>query len=318
MAVSRLTQGTINLCGLNDYLDAQVENFLLDRLSQNLSPGTIKFYKKKLRVFCAFCEGQLVQQVSQIDAALVRRFLLWLEEQGHNPGGRHAFYRTVKAFLRWWANETEPEGWRDPFSKIKGPKVPAALLDPAPIDSIRAMLKTCRGDGFTDRRDYALLLALLDTGARADEFIRIELSDIDGVSGAVIIQSGKGRKPRTVFFGNATRRALRAYLKARQDTTPFLWVTNAGQPLMYDGLRAIITRRAKTAKVEPPSLHSFRRAFALNMLRSGVDIYSLQELMGHAGLQVLRRYLKQTQGDLRAAHAKFGPVDTLLKPRGKR
>ena len=71
-------------------------------------------------------------------------------------------------------------------------------------------------------------------------------------------------------------------------------------------------RRATKAGVPVPSLHNFRRAFALLSLRAGVDIFSLQRLMGHRDLTVLRRYLKQVQGDLQAAHEKAGVVDKLL------
>ena len=68
-------------------------------------------------------------------------------------------------------------------------------------------------------------------------------------------------------------------------------------------------RRASQVGIETPSLHSFRRAFALNMLRAGVDIFSLQKLMGHADLQVLRRYLAQTDEDTLEAHRRGGQVD---------
>jgi len=61
--------------------------------------------------------------------------------------------------------------------------------------------------------------------------------------------------------------------------------------------------------LKEPSLHSFRRAFAINMLRAGRDIYSLQELMGHADLKVLRRYLKHTNEDIAKAHRIGSPVD---------
>lgn len=77
----------------------------------------------------------------------------------------------------------------------------------------------------------------------------------------------------------------------------------------YGGLRAIRTRRARLAGVKAPSLHSFRRAFAINMLRAGVDVFSLQKLMGHANLQVLRRYLAQTTEDIAQAHRMGSPVD---------
>jgi len=82
--------------------------------------------------------------------------------------------------------------------------------------------------------------------------------------------------------------------------------------LSYSGLRDIVRRRAERAGVRAPTLHSFRRAFALACLRGKMDIYSLQRLMGHADLTMLRRYLAQTVEDVRKAHARSGPVDRLL------
>jgi len=81
--------------------------------------------------------------------------------------------------------------------------------------------------------------------------------------------------------------------------------------LEYGGLRAILTRRAERTGINQASYHSFRRAFALNCLKNGMDVYTLQKLMGHADLQVLRRYLIQTEGDLREGHAKYSPVDMM-------
>jgi integrase/recombinase XerD len=62
-------------------------------------------------------------------------------------------------------------------------------------------------------------------------------------------------------------------------------------------------------ELRKPGLHDFRRAFALNFLRNGGDIYSLQNLMGHADLQDLSLYLAQTTEDLHVAHRNFSPVD---------
>lgn len=80
--------------------------------------------------------------------------------------------------------------------------------------------------------------------------------------------------------------------------------------LSYWGLNQILFRRAKQAGIPKPGLHDFRRAFAINFLRnSPKEIYSLQHLMGHADLQILRRYLKQTDEDIAAAHRRASPVD---------
>jgi len=70
--------------------------------------------------------------------------------------------------------------------------------------------------------------------------------------------------------------------------------------------------RAKWANVEISSPHDFRRAFAINMLRSGIDLISLARLMGHSSLKTLQRYLKQIPDDLQAAHNKGGPVDKVF------
>lgn len=74
----------------------------------------------------------------------------------------------------------------------------------------------------------------------------------------------------------------------------------------------MITRRSKSAGIDVPSLHDFRRAFALAMLREGVDIFTLAKLMGHASIDVLKGYLKQTTGDIAIAHLRHRPVDTLV------
>ena len=170
------------------------------------------------------------------------------------------------------------------------------------------MLDTCERN-FTGIRDKAILLSLLDTGARAQELLDITLSDVNPISGKITIRQGKGGKYRAVFLGKASRKALRKYLQVRNAKNERLWITVTGDSLTYWGLREVIRRRAKKALVPVPGLHDFRRAFALECLRNGVDVYSLQKLMGHADLQVLRRYLAQTTEDIQRAHQQSSPVD---------
>ena len=76
-------------------------------------------------------------------------------------------------------------------------------------------------------------------------------------------------------------------------------------------LISVITRRAKDARIKPPSLLSFRRLFALECLRNGMDLRHLQELMGHSTLYLIQRYTHLTNADLLAVHKKAGPVDSL-------
>lgn len=308
METTTNNQRTITEYSHDTCLLSWVQVFLLDRKAQNLSNGTLTFYQKKLKLFIDYCDAQVITQITELTPETIRLFLLFLEEKGHNPGGVHAAFRTLKAFLNWWEDEYEPDRWKNPIKKVKPPRLSIEPLEPADLDDIGKMLDTCTND-FHGARDRAILLALLDTGARASELCSMNLSDYNQITGEILIRQGKGRKTRTVYLGKKSRKALRCYLKFRHDNSFALLVSKNGERISYWGLNEIIYRRANKASVDKPELHAFRRAFAINMLRAGVDVFSLQKLMGHADLQVLRRYLAQTTEDIAQAHRIGSPVD---------
>lgn len=295
-----------------DYLPILVESFLIDRRSQGLSPDTIEFYTKKLQYFQKYCERQALTQISQLTSDFIRRYLLELSEI-HNPGGVHACFRPLRTML-YWIEEEEvmPTGWKNPIRRVKAPKLPTDPIEPVQIEEIHQLLKTCQSN-YAGARDKAMMLGLLDTGARAKEFLNINLEDVDMATGAVMIRQGKGRKPRMVFLGRKTIRAIRGYLRYRHDNYPALWVSIRGERMTYAALRCLLRRRAEKIGMKSiPTPHDFRRAFALVMLRNGVDIFALQKLMGHSDLQILRRYLAQTDQDIHTAHMRGSPVDSNL------
>ena len=304
-------QGIITL-SQQDYMPLLIESFIIDRKSQGLAAGSVHFYQKKLKYFLKFCEGQAVTQISQLNSDLIRRYILEIAET-HNPGGVHACFRPLRTFLLWVEEEElMPTDWRNPIRKVKAPKLPVEPIEPIAIQDVGALAETCKRS-FPGARDKAMILGLLDTGARAQEFLNLNLEDIEVATGSALIRQGKGRKPRMVFLGRKTIRALRVYLRVRHDSNPALWVSIHGERMTYSALRCLLRRRAQQAGLkEIPTPHDFRRAFALVMLRNGVDIFALQKLMGHSDLQVLRRYLAQTDQDLQTAHMRGSPVDNNL------
>ena len=290
-------------------------SFLTDCLVRGLSSGTVNFYRKKLAAFCDFSDAQQVTRLDQVDANHLRRFFLHLEETGHNPGGRHAHFRTLRTFFNWI--EQEEEGFHSPLRKLKPPRVDVQPIQGVSLDEFSALLNACSGNGFTDKRDKALLLALFDTGLRIQECLALTWADVDLVKSTILVRRGKGGKPRTVFFGSETRRALRTYAKMRRDDAPQVWVTHNGRPLTYWGVISLLKRLSKQAGMtKAPSPHDFRRATALQLLRNGADVVSVSRLLGHSGLQVTTRYLAQLESDLQRVHRAHSPVDS-LKPRAR-
>jgi site-specific recombinase XerD len=251
----------------------------------------------------------MLERISQITSSDIRNFLMYLQEEGHNPGGIHIGYRILKTFLRWYDLEAEPDNWRIPISKVRAPKLNEEPLEPVELSDIRSMLDTC-DSSFLGKRNRAMILMLLDTGLRARELLSIHLGDINLVSGIILVRKGKGSKVRTVFIGKKTKKAIRSYLRDRTDTLDNLWVTDdKTKKLAYGGLRALLVRHANLAGIEAPTAHDFRRAFAITMLRQGIDLVTLSRILGHTNLKVLQRYLKQLPDDLHEAHGRAGPVD---------
>jgi site-specific recombinase XerD len=296
--MSDLTQG------MHEVLTA----FLIDRQSQNLAKSTIIFYREKLKYFTDFCKAQSIKTVSQITSNDLRLFFVSLQDN-HSPGGMLNIYAGVRSFFRWIeSEEIMPEGWKNPINKTRPPKVPTEVLDAISLEDVAKLLKVA------NIRNYCLVLVMLDTGARASELVALNIDDVDPLSGQVLIRCGKNRKPRYVYLGSKTRKALRAYLKQRADSTnPALWLTQGGDRLQYFGLREILLRMSKKANISPPpTLHSFRRAFAVSLLHQNVNLENIRVLLGHSSYGSLQRYLKQSNGDLRTVHKMYSPVDNGL------
>ena len=314
MTEELINQWTIANSSFDDLIQPWMESFIVDRKVQNLAQGTIQFYKAKLVLFLDYCDIMIINHITQITPDIIRQFLAYLKEKGHNPGGIHAVYRTLRTFLNWWESEVEPDNWNNPIRKVKPPKLGQEPLQPVSIDLVDQLIQNCSQKNFLSVRDKAIILFLLDTGTRASELCAINIGDINFNNGSVSIKYGKGHKPRIVFLGQKSRKSLRAYIKLRcphdEFTAPSpVWVTHHGERLSYWGLNQMLRRRANNIGVKKPELHDFRRAFALSFLRNGGDVFSLQRIMGHADLQVLQRYLAQNTEDLQIAHHKFSPVD---------
>ena len=296
---------------LEFYIEQWGQTFLTDCKIRGLSEGTQTFYRKKLSLFFSFCEAQQVRYISQIDTEHLRRFFVWLEETGHNKGGRHAYFRTLRTFFRWL--EQEIDDFKSPLIRLKPPKLDIEPVQGVTADEVNALVATCTSDSFADRRDKALLLLLFDSGLRIEEALNLTWSDIDLVNHVLLVRRGKGGKPRPGFFSPETRRALIAYFKMCDDSQKFVWVTtHTKQQISYWGVRSMLIRRSKEASLESvPSPHDFRRGAALSMLRSGADPVSVSRILGHSSLDVTVRYLKQLENDLQEVHNRTAPVRML-------
>jgi excisionase family DNA binding protein len=280
---------------------ALVEDYIADCEAGGLRPNTIRLYRRYLAEFVAYLDSIGAQE---IHARSIRAFIAGLGDS-HTPAGVHTYWRTIKTFCRFLLREEVLD--RNPFDRLRTPRLDWSPKDPLSLDDFAALLSAC-GDDMLGLRDKSLLLALLDSGMRSGEAVALNVGDVDLTTGKVAIRTSKSRRGRTVFIGAETRAALAVYLATREvpGLGEPLWMScHAGWVqanlvrgvvhdgrLTYAGLRMVIRRRAALAGIPTPPMHAFRRGFAVQMHANGADLLSISRMMGHASLPLLERYIR--------------------------
>lgn len=122
---------------------------------------------------------------------------------------------------------------------------------------------------------------------------------------------GKGSKERSIPFCARTGQVLWKYLATRRDehANAFLFVTSEGGPMDPDRMLKLLYGVGKRAQVEAVHPHRFRHTFAINFLRNGGDPWSLQMILGHSTMEMVKTYLALAQADLDQSHKLASPVD---------
>jgi integrase/recombinase XerC len=147
-------------------------------------------------------------------------------------------HKCLQQFFRFLLDENEIS--RSPMERVKQPKTRQKLIRVMPDEDTRKLLAACRGTGFTNLRDEALIRLYCNTGARLSEIGNLRVEDIDLNTDSVHLR-GKGAKDRRVRFGPKTGRALSRYLRARAKhkgkDLPELWLSERGaRPLAPNGI----------------------------------------------------------------------------------
>ena len=311
-------------------LDALLESYRLQAETEGKSAKTIGIYTTAVTILRNFLEQNgLPSDVTKIGVQEFRRFILHL--QGAEAYNDHPFkppqqkqltghtincyLRVIRAFWGWLVSEDIIEN--NPFGKIKVPKPPKKVILHFTGEQLRSLLAVIDEHSPIGFRDQTIILTLLDTGLRVSELTGLKLNDTNLNERSLRVR-GKGGKERVVPIGATVQRAIARYINRYRPApanqfAEYLFLTRAGEPLTANRIESIVETCAKKSGMAGVrcSPHTFRHTFAISYLRNGGDVFSLQRILGHSTLDMVRNYINLAQSDLQAAHLRCSPVDNM-------
>lgn len=323
-------------------LGALLESFFHRHLveQRNASPATLASYRDALRLLILYAAERTARKpcrlaIADLDRDLVLDFLDHLEQTRKNGVcTRNARLTAIRSFFHHVAaRDPASLGIAQRILQIPGKRATSELTHYLENPELNALLAAPDCTTSRGRRDHALLLFLVRTGARVSEALGVDVADLQLNPPPQVLLRGKGRKQRMIPLAKDLARTLQALCRERglgRDEQRPLFVGARDDRLTRFGATHVVRRAVKRGAERAPQLarmsvspHLLRHTLAMQLLQSGVDLVTIQAWLGHAqvatthryaeaNVEMMRRSLEQANVSPRAA-PRFRPKDSVLR-----
>jgi integrase/recombinase XerC len=274
------------------------------------SPNTVTAYRTDLDQFFAFLSAQYqVSEITDIDHAIIRSWLVFLMEQGDSPRSVNRKLTSLKSFYRFLLKEGVVEN--NPMRRIISPKTSKRLPEFVEAEKMTSLFEHFNQDGgFSGMRDRIIIEMFYNTGIRLSELMNLKESDIDFHSDTIKVL-GKRNKERIIPFTKKFGLLLKDYIKEKEKAFGLiqeLFLTDSGGKMYPKRIYLIVKRQlGGITTLDKKSPHILRHTFATHLLNNGADLNAVKELLGHANLAATQVYTHNTIEKLKKIYKQAHP-----------
>lgn len=298
-------------------MDDRITHFLnFMSVEKGASGNTVAAYKNDLFQFDTFITGisgnGKPRDWEELERDLILQYLVTLKARNYAEATVARKVAAIKSFFQYM--QAEGVIRRNPAESLESPRVGRQLPKPLSVTEVDELLEQpLKRHSPEARRDRAMLELLYATGLRVTELVSLDMDDVN-MSGPYVRCMGKGSKERTIPIHEQAASAVIDYLndgraalvKARKETA--LFVNRRGERLTRQGFWLILKHYAKEAKIATPvTPHTLRHSFATHMLRGGMNLRHVQELLGHANISTTQVYTQIANEHVRSVYDKAHP-----------
>lgn len=293
-----------------------IDSFLLDQRVRGNSSKTIDYYSFALGLFSDYVGAD--HDVSYVNLRLCKEYYLHLvEDKNVNSVSIQSYIRGLRSFLRWLYEEEYIE--TNICDKFKLPKATRKVIDVLSDEEIDRLLASLSGSEWLTVRNRLIVALMLDSGLRLNEVVTLQASAVH-LNDRYLIVTGKGDKQRTVPFGEFTAKTLEEYISITKNagvkTGLLIKVSETlcgFEPVTESTIKNIFRKLKVRANIPRLYPHLLRHTFATRYLENGGNIYTLQMILGHTSLEMVKKYLHLATTRIRADFPKFSPLDNIKK-----
>ena len=231
-------------------------------------------------------------------------------EYGIEPSARSRKLSAIKSFYKYLTVRTK-QLQENPVADLEYPKLRKSLPKYLTMSQASALLQAVSGQNA--KRDYAILMLFLNCGIRRSELVGLNISDVYEDRIRVV---GKGNKERFVYFGSSCRKAIDAYMTDRNQIVltdnRALFGSRNGNRISVTAVHRLVDKALLKAGLDTTqfSAHKLRHTAATMMLSGGVDVKTVQEVLGHENLNTTQIYTHIENTELKLA-AEANPLSKL-------
>ena len=306
---------------MNIPITKSLDMFLVDQELKGNSNKTINNYRNYVGYFIDYIGTD--KMTYDIDIPILNDYQISMKNKKkyeghpfHTGGGKissvtlQTYIRQLRVYLAWLYKEGCIE--IDLVEKFRLPKADKKLVSILNDEEIEKLLNKYKKNTEMNVRNACIIALMLDSGLRLSEVVGIEYDNIY-LSQNIVKVFGKGHKERTVPIGIYTKKLLYKYITAYRSMpeydTKSLFVDKYKKPLTEDSVKMLFKRLRKTLDIDRLHPHLLRHTFATQYLINGGDTFSLQQILGHTSLEMVRRYSHLASSHMLNKHRKYSPID---------